>query len=155
MTLFTPELKHHILLQYQPYSRANSFEALARRYAVNGGKTTIQKWRAQWKGNTASLQHKKGAGRPRKLSRAQVSSHVERRIVAANRRHEAIHYTTILPAVQVATHSDVSLRTLQRYGKEDAGVKNKHTKKRTASESKSTLIYDRDECECNGVCASS
>jgi transposase len=114
---------------------------------VNGGKTTIQKWHAQWNGSAASLQHKQGAGRPRKLSRAQVKQQVERRIVAANRRHEAIHYTTLLPAVQAATHSDVSLRSLQRYGKEDTGVKNKRTNKRTANESKSIESHDRVECE--------
>lgn len=136
MKQFTPELKHHILSQYQPYSRVNSFEALARRYAVQGGGATIQYWHSQWKGTAASLQHKQGAGRPRKLSRAQVSRHVERRIVAANQRHEPIHYTSMLPAVQAATHSDVSLRSLQRYGKEEKEVKHKHTKKRTASESK-------------------
>lgn len=148
MKSFTPELKHHILSQYEPYSRINSFQALARRYGVSGGESTIRKWHSHWNGDVSSMQHKSNARRPRKLTRAQVKRHVESRIVAANRRHEAIHYTTILPAVQAATHTDVSLRTIRRYGKEEANVKNKHTKKRTAAESESTLIYIQDECEC-------
>lgn len=135
MKQFTPELKHHILQQYRPYTRDGSFEALARRFAVEGGRQTIQKWHSHWNGSAASLKHKQGAGRPRKLSGAQVTRHVKKRIVVANRRSEAVHYPSLLPSVQAATGSDLSLRTLRRYGKE-AGVKNKRTSKRKADESK-------------------
>lgn len=135
MTQFTPELKHHILQQYRPYTRDSSFEALARRYAVKGGRSTIRKWHSKWNGTAASLKHKQGAGRPRKLSAAQVNRHLKTRIVAANRRSQAVHYPSLLPAVKAATRSDFSLRTLQRYGQE-AGVKQKRAQKRKADESK-------------------
>ena len=135
MKQFTPELKHHILQQYQPYSRDNSFEALARRYAVGGGKQTVQKWHSTWNGTAASLKHKAVSGRPRKLSRAQVKRHVETRIVTANSRSQAVHYPSLLPLVKAATRSNLALRTLQRYGKE-AGVKQKRTQKRKADERK-------------------
>jgi transposase len=141
MTRFTPELKHHILTQYQPYSRAASFEALARRYSVKGGGSTIQYWHSLWNGTAASLQQKKGAGRPRKLSRAQVTRYVKSKVVAANRRSRAVHYPSLLPAVQAATGSDLSLRSMQRYGQE-AGVKNKRSKKRTADESESSMRHE-------------
>jgi flagellar hook protein FlgE len=139
MKQFTPELKHHILQQYRPYTRAGSFEALARRYAVEGGGSTIQKWHSNWNGTAASLKRKAVSGRPRKLSTAQVNRHIQTRIVAANRRSQAVHYPALLPAVQAATRSNLALRTLQRYGQE-AGVKQKRAKKRKADESKCSKV---------------
>lgn len=139
MKKFSADWKQHILEQYQPRSHDNSFEALARRFAVKGGKQTVQKWHQQWNGSAASLERKEGSGRPRKLSQAQVNRHIKSRIVAANRRAEAVHYPSILPSVQAATGTNLSLRSLQRYGKE-IGVKNKHTMKRKADESKCSKI---------------
>lgn len=145
MQPFTPELKHHILSQYQPYSRTNSFEALARRYAVQGGKATIQYWHARWNGSAASLERKTVSGRPRKLSSAQVQRHVVKKIETANKRSQAVHYPSLLPAVQAATGTDLSLRTLRRYGQEQ-GTKNKRAKKRTADESECATRHEREGC---------
>jgi hypothetical protein len=78
------------------------------------------------------------SGRPRTLSRQQVIRHVRPRLLAANRRGEAVHYPSLLPPVQAATDSDLSLRTLQRYGKEELGAKQKRSKKRTADERERT-----------------
>ena len=63
-------------------------------------------------------------------------------ILAANRKHRPISYTQLLPSVQAATGSQLSLRTLQRYGKEELQVKSKATKKRTAVESESSQHTD-------------
>jgi hypothetical protein len=97
----------------------------------------VRHWHDRWDGTPQSLEHRAVSGRPRMLSRAQVSRHVRPRILAANRRGEAIHYTDLLAPVQAATHTNVSLQTLQRYGRQDLAVKQKHSKKRTA-----------DECNC-------
>jgi hypothetical protein len=43
----------------------------------------------------------------------------------------------LLPSVQAATGSQLSLPTLRRYGKEELRIKSKATKKRTAVESES------------------
>jgi transposase len=141
MKQFTPQLKHHILTQYRSHSSDASFVALARRYAVNGGESTIRKWHQMWNGTVASLQRKAVSGRPRKLSRGQVQRHVQRRIVTANKRSQAVHYPSMLPAIKAATRTDISLRTLQRYGQEE-GTKEKRSKKRTAAESKCTTKYN-------------
>jgi hypothetical protein len=59
---------------------------------------------------------------------------------AANRQHSAIHYTTLLPLVEAATGVNLSVETLRRYGREEAGLKDKRTKKRTAAEGTSSPI---------------
>ena len=100
-----------------------------------GGKRTVQRWHERWDGSPASLEEQSRTGRPRVLSRAQVSRHVRAPILAANRAHRAIRYSELLPRVQAATGQQLSLRSLQRYGKQELGAKQKHTKKRTAAES--------------------
>jgi hypothetical protein len=141
------EAKHHILLEYAPHDATRSFAALARRHAVKGGRKVVRDWHLQWNGTAASLERKSGTGRARALSRAEVSRHVRAPILAANRSHRAISYTDLLPSVRKKTHTHVSIQTLRRYGKEELGAKQKHTKKRTANESEYTHT-----CEWGRVC---
>ena len=77
-----------------------------------------------------------GTGSARALSRAEVSRHIRAPILAANRAHRAIHYTDLLPRVRAATGTEVSLRTVRRYGEEELGAKKHRGIKRTAEESK-------------------
>lgn len=141
MTLFSPDLKQHILQQYRRHTRGAGFGALARRYHVRGGKQTVQQWYARWDGTAASLQRKPGSGHPRALTAADISRHIRAPILAANRRHEAVHYTDLLEGVRRKTGKRVSLRTIRRYGKEQLAVKDKHTKKRTHNESECCNIH--------------
>jgi transposase len=140
MQRFTPDLKHHILTQYQPYSREHGFTALAQLYGITGGKQTVQKWHRQWNGTAASLQRKPGSGRPRLLSKTQINNCILTPIRNRRRAHKAAHYTELLPSVQHKTGRSISIRTLRRYGKQAAGLKHKHSKKRTLEESKPTHI---------------
>lgn len=137
MPQLSADTKHAILLEYSPRSRTNSFAALARRHSIPGGAGVVRHWHDRWDGSAASLQEKQRSGRPRKLSSRQVQQHVRKPILAANRAHRPVSYTQLLPSVQAATGSELSLRTLQRYGKEELRVKSKATKKRTAVESES------------------
>lgn len=143
MPHLSPEAKHHILLEYAPHSTTHSLAALARRHAVQGGERTLRNWLRRWDGSPASLQEQPRTGRPRMLSRAQVSRHVRAPILAANRAHRAIHYTELLPRVQAATGAEVSLRSLQRYGKEELGGRHTPSKKRTAAESECSSTCNR------------
>jgi transposase len=148
MKELSAEAKHHILLEYQPNCRAHSFSALAGRHAIPGGGRTVQRWHEQWNGTVQSLQHKAGAGRPRTLSAAHVNRLIRAPIIAANRAHRAVHYTSLLPQVQHKSGADISLRTLQRYGKEEIGATGKRTRKRTAKECKSTEHTIENELSC-------
>ena len=97
----------------------------------------IRHWHDRWDGSAASLKRNAGTGKERALSSRQVQQHIRKPILTANRKHRPISYTQLLPSVQAATGSQLSLRTLQRYGKEELRVKSKATKKRTAVESES------------------
>ena len=97
----------------------------------------MRHWHDRWDGSAISLKRRAGSGRPRKLSSRQAQQHIRKPILAANRKHRPISYTQLLPSVQAATASQLSLRTLRRYGKEELRVKSKATKKRTAVESES------------------
>jgi transposase len=134
------EAKHHILLEYTPHDASRGFAALARRHAVKGGADVVRRWHQRWDKTSASLQRKPGSGKAPILNPRQVQQHVQRPIRAANRAHKAVHYSTLLPSVQEKTGTELSLRTLQRYGKEELGAKQKHTKKRTSTERQYTAM---------------
>lgn len=143
MKQLTAKHKHSILMEYCPYTPSNSFTALAARTGGGLTQSTIQRWYQRWDGTPASLERKPVSGRPRVLSRAQAARHIRPRIRSANRNARAIHYTDILAPVRAATDKKVSLRTLQRYGKEELHVTQKQTKKRTAAERKCTYMTER------------
>jgi hypothetical protein len=134
MPHLSAEAKHHILLDYSPRVRGRGFKALAARHNIKGGATLISKWHRRWDGTPQSLEEEASSGRPRALSSAQVRRHVAAPISNANRAARAVSYSTLLPQVQAATHTDISLRTLQHYGKEELQATAKHGKKRTSEE---------------------
>lgn len=134
MKQFTPEQKHEILLEYSPRSTTHSLAALAHRHAVKGGRRTIENWLARWDGTAASLQRKAVSGRPRSLTPEEVKRHIIAPIRRKNRAHVPVHYTDLQPALEQQTGKKVSIQTIRRYGKEEAGGRLKHGKKRTAEE---------------------
>lgn len=140
MPHLSADAKHAILLEYSPRSATHSFAALAQRHGVEGGWRVVKRWHERWDATARSLEEKPRSGRPHTLSSAQVQQHVRAPILAANREHRAISYTQLLPSVQRATGTELTLRTLQRYGKKELGARNKHTTKRT-----------RDERQCNAA----
>jgi transposase len=138
MKQFTPQQKHSILLHVRTRREDQSLDDIARLHGVAGGRATLHNWLQRWDGSAASLEHKKGAGRPRALTTRQVYDFIHMPIRNKNRAHTAINYPQLLPSVQQKAGTQIALRTLRRYGKRDAGVKMKHTKKRTVSESECT-----------------
>ena len=103
----------------------------------------MRNWLRRWDGSAASLEAQPRTGRPRVLSRAEVSRHVRAPILAANRAHRAISYTDLLPRVQAATGKQLALRTLQDYGRQELGAKQKRGVKRTADEREYTAACER------------
>jgi transposase len=136
MKLNSSQLKHFILTKYRPNCRGSGFESLAKRYGIKGGASAIKYWYDRWDGTAASLEHKRGAGRPTILSSEEVKQYITTSIKKKNRKSEPVHYTDILRPLQEKTGKKVSLRTIQRYGKENEGINTRNTKKRTAHERK-------------------
>jgi hypothetical protein len=137
---FSPQYKQRILGHYRAGVRGAGFQALACRFAVKGGASVVRRWHARWDGTPASLIERHRSGRPCILSRAEVSQHVRAPLLAANRAHRAIHYTTLLPAVRQKTGKQLSIQSLRRIGREQLGAKHKRSKKRTSQESECTAI---------------
>ncbi len=145
MSEFTPQHKHSILQLYHAGERGTGFKALAHRFGVAGGAHTLSRWYQRWDGTPTSLQEQPRSGRPCILNPAEVSRHVRAPILAANRAHRALHYTTLLPAVKAKTGKELSIQTLRRIGKQELGAKQKRSKKRTAGESESTESHEREQ----------
>lgn len=138
MKLSPTQLKQFILTKYRPNCRGKGFHALAQQYGIKGGGQTIKNWYDRWDGTAASLEHKRGAGRPTILSSEEVKQYITTPIKKKNRKSEPVHYTDLLRPLQEKTGKKVSLRTIQRYGKENEGINSRNTKKRTAHERKYT-----------------
>ena len=136
MSHLSADTKHHILLEYKPGVRGCGFKALAARHSIKGGRKALSEWHARWDGTPRSLEERAKSGRPRVLSSAEVRRHVAAPIRNANRAARQVTYPQLLPQVQTATGTDVSLPTLKRYGKEELHATVKRGKKRTAYESK-------------------
>lgn len=151
MKHLTPQHKHSILLEYRLRSHDHSFAALAARHGIKGGGIVIQRWHQQWNGSATSLEEKHSTGRPRILSTQQVHQYVAPMIREKNRNAERVRYSDIHSSVEAKAHTQMSLRTLQRYGKEDLGAHKKHGKKRTADESQSTHTYYNSLNACYDV----
>jgi hypothetical protein len=134
MPHLSAEAKHAILLQYAPGVRGCGFKSLAARYGIKGGPTVVSVWYQHWDGTPQSLKEQPRSGRPRALSSTQVRRHVAAPIRNANRTARAVSYPSLLPQVQAATDSNVSLSTIKRYGKKELHATGKHGKKRTADE---------------------
>ena len=141
MSRYPTHFKHSILTHYQPNCRGNGFEALAKQFGIKGGGRTIKYWYDRWDGSAGSLEPKPSTGRPSILSSSEISQYIGTPIKRKNRKPEAVHYTELIDTVQEKTGKEVSLRTIQRYGREREGIKEKRTKKRTRQERK--CIYKR------------
>jgi transposase-like protein len=138
---YSDEFKQEVLSHHHEGQRGSGFGALARRFQVAGGKRTISRWFNQWDGTIASLQAHQTVGRPAILQPAEIQQHIGTAVRSHNRHHRSIHYTDLLAPVRAATHTSLSLRTLQRYGKQTLQIKNKSAKKRTERECKSIDIH--------------
>jgi hypothetical protein len=150
MKQFTPEQKHDILIHLQHRSKGQSVAEIAALHSVEGGRRTLQNWLHRWDGTPQSLQHKQVSGRPRVLSKRQVKLHVAAPIRNSNRAARVVRYSKLLPQVQATTGKNLSLRTLQRYGHEEAGARQTRGKKRTAEERECTETCRSGACS---VCA--
>lgn len=142
---FTPEQKHEILEEYRPYSSTHSFTALASRHGVHGGRRTIENWYRRWDRTIASLQHRRGAGRPRILSAEEVERSIERPIRQANRRAQQVRYSKIAQHVREETGTSISDRSVRRIGQEQLGGRLTRGQKRTAAECQYIYTYNTEQ----------
>jgi hypothetical protein len=133
----TAQQKHDILIHCGLRRAYESEVNVAALHGVIASRETIWRWKKKWNGTAQSLERKEGTGNTYILTPSEVSRHIRAPILAANRAHRAIHYTDMWQQVKSKTGKRISLRTLQQYGKETLGIKEKTARKRTQA-----------ECEC-------
>ena len=134
MTKFTPRFKQEVLRQYVAGDHGHSFDALARRFHIPGGRRAVSSWHRQWNGTPLSLERKPGSGRRALLTPTQVARLIVKPIRRCNRNHVAVEYPQLLESVEQELGHPVSLRTLQRYGREEGKVHCESTIPRTPEE---------------------
>jgi transposase len=101
---------------------------------VHGGERTVRNWYQRWDGTAASLQQRKGAGRPNILTATEVRHNIQQPIRRSNRLAQQVKYTKIAEQVRQNTGKSVSVQTVRRIGKQQLGASRKRGKKRTAAE---------------------
>lgn len=137
MSDYSPSWKQFILGKYRSNTYGFGFRALARTFKVKGGARTVSDWYHAWDGTEESLQRKKGQGRKRKLSDEEVKQYILEPIRKKNRNSQPVQYRDVLAPLQEGTGKNVSLRTVQRAGKENACINVKRTQKKEKWEGKS------------------
>jgi hypothetical protein len=135
MPHLTSNQKHNILMLYQSHDTTHTFKSLAHQYNIKGGEKVIRNWYHQWNGTPQSLERKKGSGKTALLSSNDINNYIRTPIRNKNRSSKPIHYPQLLSSIHKKTGKKISLRTIQNYGKQKLGVKQKRTIKRTSKES--------------------
>jgi hypothetical protein len=113
-------------------------KSLSQQYNIKGGSKTMSRWLQQWDGSPESLERREGSGRHTILTPQEVKDTIQLPIRNKNRSFKPVHYTDLLPSVTQKTGKEISVETIRRIGREQLGVKQKRTKKRTAQERKQT-----------------
>jgi transposase len=130
--------KHLILTAHSTRQPTPSFRSLAYEFSIAGGHQTIANWYNQWNGTIESLKEGKKSGRPRILSKSEVTRHIQQPVKRKNHAHQPIHYTELLPRIIANSGKKPSIQTIRRYGRQEAGIKQKRTHAVTV-----------DECTCS------
>lgn len=144
MGKYSPNFKQNILTQYAPNQHQNGFHSLATRYKIPGGASTIKRWYDRWNGSIESLNRKASSGRKPILNTQQIKQYIGNIVKKKNQNHQHINYYTIQQQIKQKTNKSISLRTVQRYGKEKLGIKKRRTKKYMNRECKCTYINRND-----------
>lgn len=136
MKQITPEVKHSILSHYTSPNNTQTLALILSLHQVNASRQAVESWRKTWDGSVESLKHRGGAGRPRILTKREVTRYIKRPIRDANRSSKCIRYSRVAQSVREKTGKGVSDRTIRRIGKEQLGGRKTRGRKRTAEESK-------------------
>jgi transposase len=136
MVNYTPTFKHDILMQYVAGSRSHGFRALARRYGIQGGGSTLSKWYSHWDSTPQSLERREGSGRRTILTPQQVQRYIVRPIRRKNQDHVAITYPELKENIEEKIGHSISVRSIRRHGREEGGVRYRTTQPRTEQERK-------------------
>jgi transposase len=114
---FSPEARHHILLDYIPGVRGHGAKAVAHRHGVKSHQTILN-WYERWDRTPSSLKDRDRSGAPPLTIKAQAKDTIANELVKAHLDHRAISYTAISDTILRELGEPVSTRTLRSYGRQ-------------------------------------
>src|ERR1700761_5107577 len=138
-TAVSLDQKQQILQEYQPGVRGKGFKALAKRFEIKGGHSTIQKWYKKWDGSKESLKKESGGDRRSILTEKEKKKEILGYIRKKARKDPA-NYREGKEHVEFKTGKTIKLRSVQRLGKV-MKARSKKTKRKAPSEGILILIF--------------
>ena len=133
---FTSVFKHNVLQEYRHGIYGCEFRSLAKRFKIKGGHKLIMSWYARWNGTVESLEPKWAGDRPRTMTKDQVTDYILNFVDEMNMLYKPVNYKMIKECIESSFNRQFPLKTTQRYGKQDCGIKNKTAKELTTRDSK-------------------
>lgn len=131
--------KQQILQEYQPGVRGKGFKALAKRFKIKGGHSTVQKWYKKWDGSKESLKKESGGDRRSILTEKEKKKEILG-YIRKKAQKDPVNYREVKENVEFKTGKAIKLRSVQRLGKA-MKARSKKTKRKTPSEGILILIF--------------
>lgn len=129
--------RERVASYYHAHLASTSLRSVSRLFDLKGTGNTVKRWYHIWLKKNHEIKNKPKKGRTPILTRSQIDKYIARPIKEKNKKAEPVNYRMLLPQVRAKTKTQISLRTLQKYGKEKKGIKWKTVKKRTYHERRS------------------
>jgi transposase len=133
---YTNLFKHNVLTEYRPGVYGFEFKSLAKRFKIKGGHKLIMHWYRQWDGTVESLNQKLKGGRPRTMTKKEVKLYILDFVNMMNNQYKPVNYKMVQLHIEASLDKKVPLSTIQRYGKEECGIKCKKTQELKSRDSK-------------------
>ena len=125
--------KQKVLQQYKPGVLGCGAKAVAKRFDLPDHKLVLR-WHAVWDGTKESLERKAGAGRKRKLTHEESTTHIKEFVIKRNKDGIPTSYKEVEEEVEAKTGKEISLRTVQRLGREEHNITSKMVTRKLAIE---------------------
>jgi hypothetical protein len=140
---YSDDVKKLILNEYKSSKRKTSLRQLEKHYKIGcGNGATIRYWLLQSKHNKSKLKVKENKKRPRILTKHEINIYVKQKIDKCNVNSEPINYVSLYRELPTKIKRKISLRSIQRYGKNILHAKPKQVVTRTLHECKyKNIIY--------------
>jgi hypothetical protein len=133
---YSDEYKRLVVSYCTTHHRHQSYSDIAKQFDIKGGKRTVQRWMKQ-------SHIKKKVNKQKRntiLNKKEMNEYIYKKIKKKNQQHTSIHYRELLKDIKTELHKEPSLRTIQRYGQQKFGIKQKRTITRTVQECKRIYI---------------
>lgn len=114
---FSPEARHHILLDYIPGVRGHGAKAVARRHGVRSHQTILN-WYSRWDRTPNSLIDRDRSGRPSLPYKAEAKELIAQELADAHMDFRSISYPSISDTMYETLEVRINPRTLRAYGRE-------------------------------------